>query len=106
LRERALGGAKNPEGDPGAGGRDFDNQRGREGQVLADDDLFRCSRIVRCSVRSRPRRPAVTHTRPTAARRPHSRKRQSALDRLFNAVALPAAGLFGLWVYVNTVTGK
>lgn len=53
-------------------------------------------------------RPNATRNRArsAASRRPASRKRQSYLDRLFSGVAVPAAGLFGLWIYLNVITGK
>lgn len=53
------------------------------------------------------RRPSTrTASRPPASRRARSRKRQSPLERLFTAVALPAAALIGLWAYMNVLTGK
>lgn len=44
--------------------------------------------------------------RPTAVRRPSSRKRQSALEKLFRSLLLPAVGLIVFWIYMNSITGK
>ncbi|WP_309620996.1 nuclease-related domain-containing protein [Salinibacterium sp.] len=57
------------------------------------------------NARNRDRRPAASRSRPAAARRPSSRKRQSAFERLFRSLLLPVMGLVGFVMYVNSITG-
>ncbi len=44
--------------------------------------------------------------RPRNTRSRRGRQRQSPLEKLFSGLLAPAAIIFGLWIYLNTLTGK
>lgn len=61
----------------------------------------------------RPARTAAARaprtTAPPRARSSRSRtvrRRRSALEKIFRGLMIPVAGLIGLWLYLNSITGK
>ncbi len=67
--------------------------------------------VARAGVQSRSRqaRPAAARSRqarPPAARSSRRRPKRSRVERLFAELALPIAGLIGIWVWVQMMTAK
>jgi Nuclease-related domain len=58
------------------------------------------------SARNRVGSSAPRRTRTPTPSRSRGRKRQSSTEKFFSGLIFPAAGLLGLWLYTNSITGK